>query len=79
MRAELFDPLETIIDDMFINVSRELDWKVSIEAAQTYDRLFCVPGREFKYRQQTLKYLQTAVKSSPDNLKWKIWLIASRI
>jgi hypothetical protein len=36
----MFDPFEQIISDMFANVSRELEWKVSIEAAQTYDRLY---------------------------------------
>jgi hypothetical protein len=64
---------------MHINVSRELDWKVTVEAAQTYDRLYCQPGQVYKYKATTLKFLQQAIKSSPDNLKWKIWLIASRL
>lgn len=62
-----------------MNVSRELEWKVTVEAAQTYDRLYCQPGQSYKYKQETLKFLQQAIKSSPDNLKWKIWLIASRL
>lgn len=64
---------------MFSNVSRELEWKVSIEGAQTYDRLYGAPEWQGQHRKETLQYLQLAVKSSPDNLKWKIWLIASRI
>jgi len=45
---------------MFANVSRELEWKVSIEAAQTYDRMYCMPDKpqqQGKYKQQTLKFL----------------------
>lgn len=67
---------------MFANVSRELEWKVSIEAAQTYDRIYGGQSTEDKqspYRKETLEYLQVSVKTCPDNLKWKIWLIASRI
>ena len=44
LRQELFDPLEMVINDMFVNVSRELEWKVTVEAAQSYDRLYCQPG-----------------------------------
>lgn len=44
-RTELFDPLDNILDDMFVNVSRELEWKVAIEAAQTYDRMYCMADK----------------------------------
>jgi hypothetical protein len=39
-QAKMFDPFEQIISDKFENVSRELEWKVSIEAAQTFDRMY---------------------------------------
>ena len=32
-RAEKFDCLQTIFNDMFQNVPKELDWKIYIEAA----------------------------------------------
>lgn len=55
---------------MFTHINRELSWKIYIESAQTYERLGDIPA--------TLDFLQHAVLSSPDNLKWKVWLIASR-
>jgi hypothetical protein len=42
---------------MFANVSRELEWKVSIEAAQTYDRLYGGDFEDNKYRKETVQYL----------------------
>jgi len=52
-------------------VSRELDWKVYVEAAQTYDRMGeC---------EKAIAFLFNAIQFAPDNIKWKIWLIASRI
>jgi hypothetical protein len=41
LRLKIFDPLDQVVNDMHVNVSRELDWKVTVEAAQTYDRLYC--------------------------------------
>ena len=38
MRLEKFDSLQTILNEMFQNCPRELDWKIYIEAAQTYER-----------------------------------------
>src|SRR3569833_1411287 len=55
---------------MFTHISRELNWKVYIEAAQTYERL--------EDSDATLDFMQSALISCPDNLKWKVWLIASR-
>lgn len=55
---------------MFNNINRELSWKVYIEAAQTYERL--------NEKESTIEYLMNAILTSPDNLKWKVWLIASR-
>jgi hypothetical protein len=55
---------------MFNNINRELSWKVYIEAAQTYERL--------NDKGATIDYLMNSILTSPDNLKWKVWLIASR-
>jgi len=56
---------------MFSHISRELSWKIYIEAAQTFERI--------KDTKATLSFLASAILNSPDNLKWKVWLIASRI
>lgn len=66
-----FDSLQTIFNEMFQSAPRELDWKIYIEAAQTYDRM----GESEK----AIGFLSNAIQYSPDNIKWKIWLIASRI
>ena len=39
VQQEKFDSLQTIFNEMFQNVPKELDWKIYIEAAQTYDRM----------------------------------------
>lgn len=62
--------LDGIIDKMFQNINRELSWKVYIETAQTYERLYD--------REATIDCMMHAVANSPENLKWKVWLIASR-
>lgn len=56
---------------MSVNVSRELEWKIYIEAAQTLERL----GNYDK----AVGFLTNAIISSPENIKWKLWLIASRL
>ena len=56
---------------MFQNVPKELDWKIYIEASQTYDRM----GEYDK----AIGFLSNSIQSCPDNIKWKIWLIAARI
>lgn len=55
---------------MFNQINRELAWKVYIEAAQTYERM--------NEKDATCEYMMQAVINSPENLKWKVWLIASR-
>jgi tetratricopeptide (TPR) repeat protein len=65
-----YESLENMIRLMFNNINRELSWKVYIEAAQTYERL--------NDQDATIEYLMNSITSSPDNLKWKVWLIASR-
>ena len=50
---------------------KELDWKIYIEASQTYDRM----GEYDK----AIGFLSNSIQSCPDNIKWKIWLIAARI
>jgi hypothetical protein len=66
-----FGTLDNIIRLMFSHISRELNWKIYIEASQTYERI--------RDKEASLDYLANAIMNSPDNLKWKIWLIASRI
>ena len=56
---------------MFHHISKEFHWKVSIEVAQMYDRL----GNTA----MTNDYLRSAILESPDNVKWKLWLVSSRI
>jgi hypothetical protein len=56
---------------MFTNISRELSWKIYIEAAQTYERI--------EDKDTALDFLSSSIVNSPDNLKWKVWLVASRI
>mmetsp|Transcript_27743 Transcript_27743/g.34478 ORF Transcript_27743/g.34478 Transcript_27743/m.34478 type:complete len:180 (+) Transcript_27743:1345-1884(+) len=70
-RKSKFDSLQTILNEMFQNVPKELDWKIYIEAAQTYDRL--------RDCEQAICFLSNSVHNCPDNIKWKVWLIASRI
>ena len=56
---------------MFQNVAKELDWKIYIEASQTYDRMGDAD--------QAICFLSNCIQCCPDNIKWKIWLIAARI
>ena len=56
---------------MFQNISKEFHWKVSIELAQMLDRL----GHD-----KMAKYhLSNSLMDSPENVKWKLWLVGSRI
>ena len=66
-----FEHLDNIIRLMFNNISRELSWKVYIEAAQTYERI--------NDKEAASDFLSNAIFNSPDNLKWKVWMIASRV
>ena len=70
-RQSKFDSLQTIFNEMFQNVPKELDWKIYIEVAQTYDRM-----AEYE---KAICHLGNSIQSCPDNIKWKIWLIAARI
>lgn len=70
-RARRFGSLQTILNEMCQNIARELEWKIYIEAAQTYERL--------NECDKAVGFLTNAIQFSPDNIKWKIWLIASRI
>ena len=70
-RVSPFENLDNVIRLMFSNISRELCWKIYIEAAQTYERI--------RDKEAALDFLSNSVMNSPDNLKWKVWLIASRI
>merc|ERR1712238_597617 len=66
-------------------ISRELLWKVHLEAAQILERvgyLFAAKNDEissknqFKLAQQSLT---KAVLTCPENLRWKVWLAAGRM
>ena len=50
---------------------KEFHWKIHVELAQTYDRL----GHD----QKTKDYLKSSILECPDSIKWKLWLVASRI
>jgi len=63
--------LQDILNEMFQHTPRELEWKIYVEAAQTYERL--------DKCEKAIGFLVNAIQLSPDNIKWKIWLIASRI
>ncbi len=56
---------------MYSHVSKELNWKVSMEAAQTNEHL-----NDYKACSQ---YLASSIVNCPDNLRWKVWMIGSRI
>ena len=63
--------MNIIVKDMFKHISKEFHWKVNIELAQTYDRL----GNDDKMHE----HLRNSILDCPENIKWKIWLVASRI
>jgi tetratricopeptide (TPR) repeat protein len=71
LKAEKFDKFNMIVKDLFHHVSKEFHWKVNIELAQTYDRM----GIETK----TQEHLRNSILECPDSIKWKVWLVASRI
>lgn len=56
---------------MYKNIGKDYHWKINIELAQTFDRL--------KDNNKTNEYLEYAISESPDSVKWKIWLVASRL
>lgn len=71
LRSQKFDKLHFVIKDMFHHISNEFHWKVNIEVAQMYDRIGSSTS--------TNDYLRYAILESPDNVKWKLWLVSSRI
>jgi hypothetical protein len=71
IKEQKFDRLSLIISDMFHNISKEFHWKVSIELAQMLDRL----GHD----RLAKHHLSNALLESPENVKWKLWLVSSRI
>jgi tetratricopeptide (TPR) repeat protein len=66
-RQKRFGSLQKILNEMFQHTSRELEWKIYVEAAQTYERL--------NDCERAIGFLTNAIQFSPDN----IWLIASRV
>jgi len=55
---------------MTVNVSKEIEWKIYVEAGQVYDRM--------NKMDKATGFMLNAVLNSPDNIKWKVWLVASR-
>jgi hypothetical protein len=53
------------------NINKEFHWKIYIELAQTYDRI----GNQAKM----IENLEDAILDCPESIKWKIWLLYSRI
>lgn len=39
IKKSKFEDIDTIINDMMDNISKELNWKIYVEAAQTYERV----------------------------------------
>lgn len=56
---------------MHYNVNQELEWKVFIETAQMHERL--------GHFQKAIGHVTNAVMCGPENIKWKLWLLASRL
>jgi len=71
LRQSKFDKLNFIVQDLFQHVGKEFFWKVHVELAQTFDRI----GNETK----TQEHLNSAILECPESIKWKIWLVASRV
>ncbi len=65
------DHLDHVIRLMFTHVSKELNWKVCMEAAQTYEHI--------NDYQACSEFLSNSILNCPDNLRWKVWMIGSRI
>ena len=75
LRARMFDPsvdqIGDIIYDMMDHIGKDKNYKIDIELAQTFDRL----GDD----RRSLDYLMSSIRSCQENIKWKIWIVASRI
>ncbi len=65
------DSLDSLIRLMFTHISKELNWKVCLEAAQTYEHISDYTS--------CANYLSNSLLNCPDNLRWKVWMIGSRI
>ena len=71
LRQRKFDRPHMLVRDLFKHVSKDFHWKLNIELALTFDRL----GNSSK----TNQFLRQVTLDCPDCVKWKIWLVASRI
>lgn len=56
---------------MMKNINQEFHWKIFVELAQTFDRL--------ENESKTYEYINSAILDCPESIKWKIWLVYSRI
>jgi hypothetical protein len=70
-RTTKFEKLSVIIKDIYNNIGKEYFWKIHVELAQLFDRL----GED----QKTVEYLKSSLQECPESIKWKIWLVSSRI
>jgi hypothetical protein len=52
-------------------VNPELEWKIFTEVSQTYERLGLF--------EKATGFITNALLSCPENIKWKIWLLVSRL
>jgi tetratricopeptide (TPR) repeat protein len=71
LQQERFDDMQTILNDLHQNINQELEWKIYIEAAQMFERTGML--------KKAVGFVTNSVLSCPDNIKWKIWLLASRL
>lgn len=71
IKQSRFDDLQTILNDLHYNVNPELEWKIYTEVAQTHERLGML--------EKASGYITNALLSCPENIKWKIWLLISRL
>jgi tetratricopeptide (TPR) repeat protein len=72
-----------MIDRAAGSISRELVWKVHLEAAQMYERAALQQGNVEDPLFDSLlapsrRRLALTVLTCPDNLRWKVWLAAAR-
>ena len=73
MREKNFDEMNYLIDDFLNYTSKECEWKVHLEIAQLLERII-KPLSE-----KVTNHLKQAFATSPESIRWKLWLVASRI
>jgi la-related protein 1 len=69
--AELAGKRANVVSGALEALSKELAWKVYLEYALTLEKKGLLD--------ECRKYLREAVITSPENLRWKAWIIGSRV